>query len=225
MSSIASAQPVRIVIADEHPILREGLRRLLESRPGHHVAGESGDAASVIALVRDLEPDVLLLGRTTGRRVPPETIEQVAALRLPVRTIVLTPSLRHEDALDAVRRGARGVISTHTAPDVLFQAIEIVIHGGIWVGLQPASDAKRAFNPDHYALRCPQPSAFGLTPREIEILRAVVNGETNKGIASRCAISENTVKRHVMHLFDKVGASNRVELALFAQHHALTHGL
>src|SRR5512132_3165462 len=119
MSSTARTQPVRIVIADEHPILREGLRRLLESRPGHDVAGESGDAASVIALVRDLEPDVLLLGRTAGR-VPAETMEHIAALRLPVRTIVLTPSLRHADVIDAVRRGARGVISTRTAPDVLF---------------------------------------------------------------------------------------------------------
>jgi DNA-binding NarL/FixJ family response regulator len=225
MSSIASTQPVRIVIADEHPILREGLRRLLESRPGHDVAGESGETGTVIALVRDLEPDVLLLGRTAGRRVPSETIEHISALGMPVRTIVLTPSLRHEDVVDALGRGARGVMSTQTAPDVLFQAIDVVIRGGIWVGLQPAPDATSAASRHQFAPLGPQPSAFGLTPREVEILRAVVNGETNKGIASRCSISENTVKRHVMHLFDKVGASNRVELALFAQHHELTQGL
>jgi DNA-binding NarL/FixJ family response regulator len=208
MNSIASREPVRIVIASEHPILRDGLRRLLESRPGHTIAGESAGAPAAIVLVHALEPDILLLGATTMERSALDTVEQVAAFGLSVRTIVLTPFLRDEDVIAAVRHGARGVMSTQTAADVLFQAIEVVMTGGIWTGLQPA-----------------RPNSFGLTPREMEILRAVVNGETNKGIASRCSISENTVKRHVMHLFDKVGASNRVELALFAQHHELTQGV
>jgi two-component system nitrate/nitrite response regulator NarL len=205
MNSIASREPVRIVIASEHPILRDGLRRLLESRPGHTIAGESAGAPAAVVLVHALEPDILLLGAPTSAL---DTVEQVAALGLSVRTIVLTPFLRDEDVIAAIRHGARGVMSTQTAADVLFQAIEVVMTGGIWTGLQPAP-----------------PNSFGLTPREMEILRAVVKGETNKGIASRCSISENTVKRHVMHLFDKVGASSRVELALFAQHHELTQGV
>ena len=207
MNSIACLQPVRIAIASAHPIVRDGLRRLLESRPGHAIAGECAAAPAAPALVRTVEPDILLLGATRTVRSALDTIEEVAALGLPVRTIVLTPFLLDADVIAVVRCGARGVISADTAADVLFQAIAVVMEGGIWAGPQPA-----------------RPNSFGLTPREIEILRAVVNGETNKGIASRCSISENTVKRHVMNLFDKVGASNRVELALFAQHHELTQG-
>jgi DNA-binding NarL/FixJ family response regulator len=225
MSSSAETQPVRIVIADEHPILRDGLRRLLESRPGHSIVGESASAPAAIALVRDLHADVVVLGATTIERLALETIEHLAALGLPARAIVLTPYLRHEHVIEAVRRGARGVISTDTAADVLFEAIDIVMKGGIWIGLLPAPGAESAANPRRFAKACLRPNAFGLTPREMEILRAVVNGETNKVIASRCSISENTVKRHVMHLFDKVGASNRLELALFAQHHELTQGV
>ena len=225
MSSIASTQPVRIVIADEHPILRDGLRRLLESRPGHSIVGEAAGAATAITLVRELHADIVLLGATTLEHVALETIEQIAALELPTRAIVLTPCLRHEHVIEAVGRGARGVISTDTAADVLFQAIDVVMNGGLWIGLQPVPGDESASNPRQFAKACLRPNAFGLTPREMEILRAIVNGETNKGIASRCSISENTVKRHVMHLFDKVGASNRVELALFAQHHELTQGV
>jgi two-component system nitrate/nitrite response regulator NarL len=225
MSSSATTQPVRILVADEHPILRDGLRWLLEARPGHAIVGESAGGPAVVALVRGLEPDILLLRAAEIDDPALDTLEQIAALGLSVRTIVLTPSLRHERVVEAVRRGARGVISTQTAADVLFETIDFVIKGGIWIGMRPAPGPDVPANPREVAKACLPPNAFGLTPREIEILRAVVNGETNKRIANRCSISENTVKRHVMHLFDKVGASNRVELALFAQHHELTQGV
>ena len=224
MSSIPSARPVRIVVADGHPILRDGLRRLIESRAGHTIVGESASGPAAIVLARDLAPDILLLCATTVERVL-QTIEQVAVEARPVRTIVLMPSLRHDDVTEAIRRGARGVISTNTAADVLFRTIEVVMNGAIWIGLQPASGADHIPERRRFARCCVTPNAFGLTPREMDILRAVVTGETNKGIANRCSISENTVKRHLLHLFDKVGASNRVELALFAQHHELTQGV
>lgn len=208
MNSNPSDRPVRIVIADGQPIFRDGLRRLLECRAAYAVAGESAGAAAAVARVRDLVPDVLLLSAANIDLSLLDTLEQIAALDLPVRTIVLTPTLRDAQIAAAVERGARGVMSTQTAADVLFAAIDVVMQGGTWIGLRSSA-----------------PNAFGLTPRELEILRAVVNGDTNRAIALRCSISENTVKRHVMHLFDKVGASSRVELALFAQHHELTQGV
>jgi DNA-binding NarL/FixJ family response regulator len=224
MSSIPSAPPVRIIVADGHPIRRSGLRALIESRAGHTLVGESANGPAAIVLARDLAPDILLLCATTVERVL-QTIDQVAAQERPVRTIVLAPSLRHDDVAEAIRRGARAVISTNTATDVLFRAIDVVMNGGIWIGVQPASGADQTRERRRFARRSVTPNAFGLTPREMDVLRAVVNGETNKGIAHRCAISENTVKRHLLHLFDKIGASNRVELALFAQHHELTQGV
>jgi DNA-binding NarL/FixJ family response regulator len=216
---------VRIVVANEHPILRDGLRRLLESRPGHSIVGETGSARGAMALVRNLEPDILLLGAAGIDDLALETIDEATALGLTARIIMLTTSLRHERVVEAIRRGARGVISTHAAGDVLFEALGVVMKGGIWIGAGSAPRAATPPNARQFAKACLRPNAFGLTPREVEILRAIVNGETNKVIASRCSISENTVKRHVMHLFDKVGASNRVELALFAQHHELTLGV
>jgi DNA-binding NarL/FixJ family response regulator len=139
-----------------------------------------------------------------------------------VRTIILTGAIHTPEVVEAVECGAAGVLSKDSVADVLFKGIDSVMDGHYWVGNAAGSDVAaslRRFNVERRRAK-----AFGLTRRELEIVRVVVSGYTNKQIAQQFSISESTVKRHVTHIFDKLGASTRIEVALFAAHHRLLDG-
>jgi DNA-binding NarL/FixJ family response regulator len=214
------AKQVRIVIAGEHPIFRHGLRHLLESDAEMLIVGETGDGDAAAAMVRELEPDVLLLGFASSGRPATATIQELAETS--TRTIILTDRVDSPDVLRALQHGARGVVPKDSPPDVLFKSIKSVMAGHFWLGPEQFAEASSGLRKVEADRR--RDKAFGLTRREIEILRAVVAGYTNKEIAERSAISENTVKSHLTHIFNKSGASSRVELALFAAHHRLLDG-
>jgi two-component system nitrate/nitrite response regulator NarL len=208
---------VRVAVADGHPIFRDGLRRLLETDPRLLVVSEAGERASTLALVHESAPDILLLGLATSDQNAVETLRELAASNVPVRTIVVTDCVDTPEVLRALQFGARGVILKDSPPEVLFKCIHSVAAGDFWIGRDRVSDAVGSLQKFKTARR--RSKTFGLTPREIEIARAVVAGYTNKEIARQSSISENTVKSHLLHIFTKLGASNRVELALFAAHH------
>jgi DNA-binding NarL/FixJ family response regulator len=123
------------------------------------------------------------------------------------------------EVVEAVQFAAAGVMSKDSAADVLFKGIDSVMDGHCWVGNAAVSDVAASLRKFNIARR--RAKAFGLTRRELEIVQVVVSGYTNKQIARHFSISESTVKRHVTHIFDKLGASTRVEVALFAAHHRL----
>jgi two-component system nitrate/nitrite response regulator NarL len=211
--------PVRIVIADDHPIFRDGLRRLLETDERLHIVGEAGVGSAAVALVCELEPHILLLGPAVATGPASETLRQLAEAGLAVRTILLVRAIETAAVTDALQFGACGIISKDSAAEVLFESIESVMAGHYWVGHERASNIVASVR--RFAASRRQAQMFGLTRREQEIVRAVIDGDTNKEMARRLSISENTVKRHLMHIFNKVGASSRIELALFAAHHRL----
>jgi two-component system nitrate/nitrite response regulator NarL len=214
--------PVRIVIADEHPIFRDGLRRLLETRPDLQIVGETGHGSTAAALVRELLPDILLLGLgSTGDGVL-EVVRTTASCGS-VGTILLTGCVDTPEVASAFQLGARGVVPKDAPEDALFRGIDSVMDGDYWVGDKRVSNVAGSLRKLNVARR--RAKAFGLTRRELDIVRAIVNGFTNKQIAQQSAISESTVKRHVTHIFDKLGASNRIEVALFAAHHRLLDGI
>jgi two-component system nitrate/nitrite response regulator NarL len=217
--SLTQPALVRIVIADEHPIFRDGLRRLLETDESLHIVGEAAVGSAAVALVRELEPDILLLGPARSAGPASETLRQLAEAGVSVRTILLVRAIDTAEVTDALQFGACGILSKDSAADVLFESIESVMNGHHWVGDERAVDIGASVR--RFAAARRQTQMFGLTRREQEIVRAVIDGATNKEVARRLAISENTVKRHLMHIFNKVGASSRVELALFAAHHRL----
>lgn len=217
------ATPVRIVIAGEHPIFRDGLRRLLEAESRFIIVSESGDASAAAALVREFEPDILLLGFATAGRSAVDTLRDLTASSNSARTIILTDRVDSPDVMRALQLGARGVVPKDSAPEVLFKSIQTVMDGNLWLGREQVSEAIPGLRKLEAARR--RAKAFGLTRREVEILRAVVAGCTNKEIGERFSITENTVKSHLTHIFNKSGASSRVELALFAAHHRLLDGV
>jgi DNA-binding NarL/FixJ family response regulator len=215
----AKTESVGIVIADEYPIFRDGLRRLLETEPRLRILGETGDGSEVVRLVDALRPNILLLGLSASPGGLVETFRRVAASGNSVRTILMTGAVDNPDVIAAVELGAAGVIYKDSATDVLFRSIDSVVDGHYWVGDNAVSNVAASLKKLKLARR--RAKAFGLTRRELEIVRGMMNGYSNKQIASQTAISESTVKRHVTHIFDKLGASNRVEVALFASHHRL----
>jgi two-component system nitrate/nitrite response regulator NarL len=214
---------IRLIIAGEHSIFRHGLRRLLEAEPGFLIVGEVGDGAAAIPLVRDLAPDVLLLGLAHSKRPPIETLKAVAEYSSTTKTIVLTDRLDRSEVFSAVQIGLRGVVLKDSSPELLFKSIRTVMAGEYWLGHDRFAAVMPNLRKVEAARR--KSKAFGLTRREIEIVRSVVAGYSNREIAVRSSITENTVKSHLTHIFNKLGASNRVELALFAAHHRLIDGV
>ena len=217
-------RPIRTVIADDHPIFRDGLRRLLEAEGDFKVLGEASDGAEAVKLARQLKPDILLLDLAMPKHPGLEALRELStpANATPLRVILLTAAAAKGQIVEALQLGARGVVLKDSATQVLFKAIKAVMGGEYWVGRESASNLVqylRALMESKHDEG--HQKKFGLTPRELEIVSAVVAGFSNKEIAQYFRISEDTVKHHLSNIFDKVGVSTRLELALFAVNHSL----
>ena len=217
-------QLVHIVIADDHPIFRDGLRRLLEAEPDLKVVGEASDGAEAVKMARQLKPDILLLDLAMPRHPGLEALRDlsVGMNSTPVRVILLTAAVEKSQIVEALQLGARGVVLKDSATQLLMKAIQTVMLGEYWVGRESVSNMMQ------YLRALVQSSSdearqktFGLTSRELEIVSAVVAAYSNKEIAEYFKIAEDTVKHHLGNIFDKLGVSTRLELALFAVNHSL----
>jgi len=217
-------QLVHIVIADDHPIFRDGLRRLLEAEPDLKVVGEASDGAEAVKMARQLKPDILLLDLAMPRHPGLEALRDlsVGMNSTPVRVILLTAAVEKSQIVEALQLGARGVVLKDSATQLLMKAIQTVMLGEYWVGRESVSNLVQ------YLRTLVQSSSdearqktFGLTSRELEIVSAVVAAYSNKEIAEYFKIAEDTVKHHLGNIFDKLGVSTRLELALFAVNHSL----
>ncbi|HTV14895.1 MAG TPA: response regulator transcription factor [Acidobacteriaceae bacterium] len=224
MASLAksSFSPVRVLIADDHSLFREGLRKLIESDGGFEVVGEAADGEMLLMLAKQSQPDVILLDLVMPRQDGMEVLRELAAAELQVRTILLTASIDKAQIVQALKLGAYGVILKESTTQRLFESIRCVMAGQYWIGRESVSDLVRAFRSIASPEAVPRSKDYGLTARELEIVTLVVAGYSNPEIGQRCSISEQTVKHHLSNVFDKLGVSNRLELALFAVNHRLT---
>ena len=201
-------QPIRIVIADDHAIFRDGLRRLLATQEDFRVIGEASDGKEAIAMATDLRPDVLLLDLAMPRVPGMEVLRELAHQDVAVRTILLTAAIQPFAVTSALQLGARGIVLKASPPEMLLKSIRSVCEGQFWVGSEPVTTFARTGQASS--------SGFGLTSREIEIISAIKEGSSNREIASKLAISEETVKRHLSNIYSKLGVSSRLELAVVA---------
>ncbi len=194
---------IRLVIADDHLLFRQGLKSLLKSEPGVTVVGETERVADLPALLDATPCDQLLLDLQMERSV----LGDIEALSARVPVIVLTASEVPVDAVAAIRHGARAVVFKRFAVETLMDAIRTVAADDVWL---PASLQT------HLATQLRSPGTTTLTPREEEVLRYVAMGLRNAEVAEKLSISEETVKTHLNRIFRKLGVRDRVELALQA---------
>jgi DNA-binding NarL/FixJ family response regulator len=214
-------EAIRIVIADDHPLFRKGLKSLLNAEPGFMVVGEAENGDEAVRVSRSLQPDILLLDLAMPGASGLDALGELATAPSSVKTIVLTAAIAKPEIVKALQLGAAGVVLKSSAPELLFKSVRAVMDGQHWIGRESVSDLVQALRGYSEAPQTPVRARFGLTARELEITSAVVSGLSNKEIAEKFVLSQDTVKHHLTNIFDKVGASNRLELALFAVHHGL----
>lgn len=216
------ARRIRIVIADDHPIFREGLRRLLHSERDMKVVGQATDGEQALKLLDDLKPDVLLLDLAMPRLSGLETLRHLTKRSFSVHVIVLTAGIFATDVARAFQLGAKGVILKESAVFKLLDCIRAVMAGQRWLFESRVVDPTQFFPKAVSDSRLSQPlEKYGLTSRELEIISVIVAGYANKEIAQKLSISEQTVKNHLRNVFNKLGVSNRLELGIFAINHQL----
>lgn len=212
----APDRPLRIVIADDHPIFRDGLGRLLEDEGGFEVVGQASDGTEALRLARELQPDVLLLDLSMPRASGLDALRELSTSTGSTRVLLLTVAIEDAQTLEALQLGARGVVLKEAATELLFKAIRSVMAGQYWVGHNTVTDIVHHLRELTSSAQRAASPASRLTARERQVIACVATGESNREIATRLGLSEITVKHHVSNVFDKLGVSNRAELAVYA---------
>ncbi|GAA1446037.1 response regulator transcription factor [Nocardiopsis tropica] len=194
-----SEAPVRVLIADDHPVVRDGIRGMFARDTGFEVVGEAADGARAVELARSLEPDVVLMDLRMPGTGGVHAIRELARLGLPVRVLVLTTYATDSDVGPAIEAGATGYLLKDALPEELMRAVRLAARGEAVLSPLVAT---------RLVGRVREPTV-ALSDRELEILRLIADGSTNREAAARLFISEATVKTHVLHIYGKLGVNDR----------------
>ena len=209
---------IRILVADDHPVVREGLIAMLSTQADFEIVGEAAHGEEVVQKAKALRPDVVLLDLEMPKMDGVEALRQLRETAPEVRALVFTVFDTDERIIEAVRAGAQGYLLKGAPRSEVFKAIRIVSEGGSLLEPVVASKILRHMSSEADTSRH-TPAA--LTPREREVLQCLGRGLTNKEIAEALFISERTVKFHVSAILDKLGAGNRTEAVTLAAHRGL----
>jgi len=216
-------RPIRIVMADDHPVVRIGARNMLTESPGFEVLGEATDGDEAITQTIELQPDILLLDLSMPRMPGLEAMRAIMNGSATVKIILLTSTITTQQIIEALQIGARGIVLKDALANHLQMAIKTVAAGDYWIGGKRVVNLVSALHELMQQAAVPQRKTYGLTPRELEVVGCIVEGCSNRDIAKQFTLSEETVKRHLSNIFDKTGVATRLELALFAiAHHLVT---
>lgn len=211
---------IKIVIADDHAIVREGLKRIVSSADGMEVVGEARDGNEVLQRVRDQSFDVLMLDLSMPGRNGMETIKLVRAERPALRILVLSMHQELQYAVRAIRSGASGYLTKESAPDLLVQAIRKIASGGAYISAEVAEQLALHAMPGSAAL-----PHENLTEREFEVMQLLVAGTSVTHIAAKINLSVKTVSTHKSNLMQKLALDNQSELIRYAMRHGLADGI
>ncbi len=228
---IPTSSRIRIVVADDHPIFRDGLCKLLALEEDFEVVAQASDGRQVLEILQQFEPDILLLDLKMPGLDGLATLQRLQVAKNKTRVIVLTASDDKNEFVQAMKLGTSGIVLKQTATELLIKSIRKVHAGEIWLDSHTTAAVIRQFVA---ADDVPQPSSASapgrdrerspLSQREREIVALVAQGFKNKEMAEKMFISEQTVKNHLHNIFDKLGVSDRLELALYAIHNNLHTG-
>jgi DNA-binding NarL/FixJ family response regulator len=207
---------IRIVMADDHAIVREGLKRIVSEVPDMQVVGEAADGAQVLKCVREIEFDLLVLDLSMPGRSGMELIKQIRSEKPRLRMLVLSMHQEQQYAVRAIKSGANGYLNKESATDQLAQAIRKIAGGGAYVTPEVAEQLAMGAMPDAQTL--PHQS---LSDREFEVFRQIVAGVSVTDIASALNLSVKTISTHKSNLMHKMGLNNPSELVRYALQHGL----
>ena len=228
----STGSKIRIVVADDHPIFRDGLCKLLALEEDFEVVAQASDGRQVLDVLQQHAPDILLLDLKMPGLDGLATLQRLQAVKNKTRVIVLTASDDKNEFVQAMKLGTSGIVLKQTATELLIKSIRKVHAGEIWLDSHTTAAVIRQFVA---AEDSPPPSSAPqsanrererspLSQREREIVALVAQGFKNKEMAEKMFISEQTVKNHLHNIFDKLGVSDRLELALYAIHNNLHSG-
>lgn len=221
MAVMTATMPITIILADDHPVVRLGVKVMLQSVPEFRVAGEASDGLEALALLEKHQPTILLLDLAMPNMPGIETLREITSRGSTTKTILLTSSIDDRQIIEALQLGARGVLTKDAIASDLVTCIRAVQDGQYWLWDKPVVNLVQTLQSLMAKIASPNRKTFGLTSRELEIVNLIAQGCSNKDISKECDITEETVKRHLKNVFDKVGVSSRLELALFALNHKL----
>ncbi|HET9659464.1 MAG TPA: response regulator transcription factor [Thermomicrobiales bacterium] len=201
---------ISVFIADDHAIVRKGIRALLSTEPGIEVVGEAGDGATAVSQVLATRPDVTLMDLVLPGVEGAEAIQRIRSAWPTARILVLTSFVTDEKVLPAIRAGASGYLLKDSAPEDLVRAIRQVHRG------ETPLDPNVAGRVLHALSQTAAPSTDALTTRELDVLREVARGYSNQEIAGRLSLSEATVRTHISHILSKLQLASRTQATLYA---------
>jgi NarL family two-component system response regulator LiaR len=207
------ADPIRILIADDHPVVRQGLGMILTPRNNMRVVGEAANGREAVELARKLRPDVIVMDLLMPELQGQDAIAQIVAEDPQARILVLASFAEPAKVVAAVQTGALGYVLKASSPDELFDAIRNVYRGNLFL---PRGLANAVTHPQSTAADLAQ-----LTERETDVLRLLAQGQSNQAIAQTLSISSTTVRSHVSSILLKLQVANRTQAALIAREHQL----
>jgi DNA-binding NarL/FixJ family response regulator len=204
---------LRLLLADDHPLVLDGLENLFRTEDGFEVVARCVNGRETLAAVELHRPDVIILDLRMAEMNGLEVLRRLGENRVPARTVVLTAGMREREMLEAVKLGALGVVLKESAPGLLLDCVRTVARGERY--LQPRFLVRALEQAESSP---PEPT---LTPRELDLVRMVAQGLRNRQIAERLSITEGTVKVHLHNIYDKLGLDGRLALLRYAEDRGL----
>ena len=200
---------IRLLIVDDHPIMRDGLRGVFSDDPDFEVVGEAGDGAEAVRLAQQVEPDVILMDLRMPAMGGVEAITRLRELGHPARVLILTTYDTDRDVLPAIRAGATGYLLKDAPRDELIRAVRAAHQGQSVLAPKVASTLVGLVGSPGGRGQRGQRGQENLSPREIEVLKLVADGATNQVAARKLLVSETTIKTHLLHIYTKLGVRDR----------------